>query len=102
MCREAPVGILVCGDREIESLDGYIALNCAAATENILLAAHELELGSVWIAVYPREERIRIFKELLGLPENILPVAMVAIGYPDEKKNQPERFKPERIHYNGW
>ncbi|AFN74736.1 nitroreductase [Melioribacter roseus P3M-2] len=102
MCREAPIGILICGDREIESLDGYIALNCAAATENILLAAHELELGSVWIAVYPREERIRIFRELFGLPENILPVAMVAIGYPDEKKNQPERFKPERIHYNGW
>lgn len=102
MCRESPVGILICGDREIENLEGYIALNCAVAAENILLAAHELDLGSVWIAVYPRQERIKIFKELFNLPDTILPIAMIAIGYPDEKKNQPERFKPERIHYNSW
>lgn len=59
MLYKAPLALAVCGDLGKESNDRYLALNCAAATQNILLAAHGLNLGAVWIAVYPREERIK-------------------------------------------
>ena len=64
MCRQASHAIFVCGDVNIEKLEGYISLNCAAATQNILLAAHELGLGSVWLGVYPRKERMNPLAKL--------------------------------------
>lgn len=102
MLKEAPMAILVCGDQSIDENVGYLAQNCAAATQNILLAAHDLGLGSVWLGVYPREPRIQAMKELFNLPEHVLPISLIAIGYPDEEKPRPERFIPERVHYEGW
>ena len=100
MCNEASHAILVCGDRQLEKLEGYIALDCGAATQNILLAAHDLGLGAVWLGVYPRTERIDPISKLFNLPENIIPVSLVAIGIPSEKKDAPQRFNPSRIHFN--
>lgn len=102
MCYDAPLAILVCGDLDIEKLEGYIALNCAAATQNILLAAYDLGLGSVWLGVYPRKERMEPLSKLLKLPKNILPISLIVLGYPYEQIAKPERFKPERIHFNAW
>ena len=102
MCYEASLAILVCGDINIENLEGYIAVNCAAATQNILLAAHDLGLGSVWLGVYPRKERMEPLSKLFNLPQNIIPVSLVALGYPNEQINMPGRFKLERIHFNKW
>jgi len=92
----------VCGDSGIEKNTGYLALNCAAATENILLAAHSIGLGAVWLGVFPREERVSKLKDLLKLPDSIIPVSLVAIGYPAEEKSRPERFHPGKIHLNQW
>jgi nitroreductase len=58
MLHQAPLAILVCGDRHLEKEEGYLTINCAAATQNILLAAYESGLGSVWLGVYPRTERM--------------------------------------------
>ena len=102
MCYEAPLAILVCGDKTIEKLDGYIAQNCAAATQNILLAAFNLGLGSVWLGVYPRIKRMEPISKLFKLPPHILPVSLVAIGYPDETKARPERFNKYHIHKDTW
>ncbi|MCX7797224.1 MAG: nitroreductase family protein [Melioribacter sp.] len=102
MCYDAPLAIMVCGDLNLEPLEGYIAINCAAATQNLLLAAHDLGLGAVWLGVYPRKERMEKLSKFFGLPSNIIPVSLVAIGYPAENKEKPERFNPERIHYNSW
>jgi len=82
MCRQAPLGILVCGDTTLEKYPGYWIQDCSAATQNLLLAAHDLGLGAVWTGVYPREERIRGFREAFKLPDHILPLAFVVIGYP--------------------
>lgn len=94
--------ILVCGDDQLQHDDGYYVVDCGAATQNLLLAAHMLGIGACWIGVHPREERKRRFSELFGLPEHVHPFAMVSLGYPDEEKSTPERFRPERIHYNTW
>ena len=102
MCYQASHAILVCGDSQIEKLEGYVAINCAAATQNILLAAHDKGLGAVWLGVYPRKERMEPVAKMFELPENIIPVSLIALGYPAEIKDSPERFKEERIHCNKW
>ena len=52
MLAEAPLAILVCGDKILEPIEGYLNTNCSVATQNILLAAHDLGLGSVWLGIY--------------------------------------------------
>ncbi|MGB9663563.1 MAG: nitroreductase family protein [Ignavibacteria bacterium] len=102
MLREAPLGIVVCGDIEIEITIEYIVQDCSAATQNMLLVAHNFGLGAVWLGIYPREPRIKALRELLNIPENVIPISMIAIGYPAEKKLPENRFKPERVHYETW
>ncbi|MBD3304475.1 hypothetical protein GF343_04985 [Candidatus Woesearchaeota archaeon] len=52
--------------------------------------------------MYPRQERIKGYRKLLNLPEHILPVAFVPIGYPAEKKSKENRYKQERVHKEKW
>lgn len=99
MLHEAPLAILACGDRRLEKEEGYLAINCAAATQNILLAAHESGLGSVWLGVYPRSERMNQLAGYLRLPEYLMPVALIAIGWPNENRPYPERFEKEKISW---
>jgi nitroreductase len=102
MIVDAPLAILVCGNLKIETAQGYWVIDCAAATQNLLLAAHALGLGAVWTGVYPREERMDGLTALLDLPEYILPHSLVVLGFPAQELHQQERFNPERIHFNGW
>ncbi len=97
MLKTAPAAILVCGDKNIEPMEGYLALNCANACQNIMLGALEHGVGTCWIAVYPREERIKLISEIFSLPENHLPIALLAVGYPDEEKKPADRFEKEKI-----
>ncbi len=102
MLKEAPLAIVVCADENIEKTEGYWVQDCSAATQNIMLAAHTMNLGSVWLGVYPREERIQAIKALFNLPQNIHPLSIIAIGHADEQKEIPLRFLKERIHNNHW
>ena len=102
MLADAALAILVCGDKSIDNNTGYLIQDCAAATQNILLAAHGLHLGAVWIGIYPREERMKKISALTGLPEEILPVSVVSIGIPNEQKTAAGRFRKDRIHINRW
>jgi nitroreductase len=102
MVKQAAVAILVCEDPSLEVYSGRGPLDCANATENMLLAAHALGLGAVWVGIYPVEERINGMRKLLGIPSQVIPLALVSIGYPDEKLPVESRFKPERVHYERW
>jgi nitroreductase len=102
MLKDAALAILVCGDKNIDNNVGYLIQDCAAATQNILLAAHGLDLGAVWIGIYPREERIKKIVDLMVLPDEILPVSIISIGIPGEQKTTQDRYKKERIHLNKW
>ncbi len=102
MLMEAPLAIAVCGDLYLEKNKGMWVQDCSAATENILIAAHAKGLGAVWLGVYPREERVLALRKLLVIPEHVIPLAVVAIGYPGEKKSPAKRFSKTRIHYNKW
>lgn len=102
MLRQASVAIAVVGDPTIEALKGRWVLDCAAATENMLIAANALGLGGCWVGIYPVEERIRELRELLKMPDHVVPFSMVSVGYSAEKKQPPDRFRQERIHYERW
>ena len=86
------LAIVVCGEKEKAhgGDKGYMLLDCAAAMENILLAATFLGLGSCWLGVHPRAEREAAIRSVLGIPSNITPVGIAAIGY---IKGQPHRAR---------
>ena len=102
MLHQAPAAILVCGDLGLEKHVGYWVQDCAAAVENMLLEIVDQGLGGVWLGVYPREDRVEGLRKLLGIPENIVPFALIAAGHPDEKKSLKSEFHKERIRRNHW
>ena len=102
MAAEAPLAILVCSDTTLEQVPGYWVIDCSAAVQNLLLAAHALGLGAVWCGVYPQQERVEGFRRLLGLPKHVIPHSLVPLGYPAEQPPQEERYRADRVHHNGW
>lgn len=102
MLKEANVAILVCGDLKAEKHKGFWVQDCSAATQNILIAAEALGLGAVWLGVYPREDRIAGIRQLLGLPERIVPLSLIPVGYKGEQKPPANRYDASRVHHNGW
>ena len=98
----APVCIMVCGDKEKELAEGFYQVDCSAAIENILLAAKALGLDTCWMGIYPWAEVMQAFSNEFGLPENIEPFALIALGYGMEKIPRPERNLESKVHYNKW
>lgn len=102
MLMSAQAAILLCGDLSLEKHKGYWVQDCAACVQNMLLGAHAQKLGAVWLGVYPRQDRVDAFKKLFRLPEQVIPFALVPVGYPDEQKEQANRFHASRIHHEQW
>ena len=104
MIAKAPVVIVVCGqivDEEGAPNNNWTA-DCAAATENLLLAAEALDLGAVWTASYPYEDRMTPAIEALALPDNVRPYCVVPVGYPAVDDKPKDKWKPGNIHYDRW
>ena len=103
MLRNAPLAIVVCGDLN-KALGGpmreFWIQDASAATENLLLAAHALGLGAVWTGLYPNIERAGQVAQILGMPETMMPLCTVIIGYPDEQPAPKDKWKPENVSYN--
>lgn len=115
MISAAPVVIVVCGETtwthkpwgqpdapDVTEPNRNWTADCAAATENLLLAAEAIGLGAVWTACYPYEERMATTIETLGIPENVLPYCIVPVGYPGGDETPKDKWKPENIHYEKW
>lgn len=103
MVKQAPAAIVVCGEPALEKYEGYWVLDCSIATENLLLAAHAKGLGAVWCGVYPTKDRVDALKKLLALPEQIVPFALVPIGFPAKYPDAVlDRFDAARVHGNRW
>ncbi len=103
MLRKAPLAIVVCGDLD-KAIEGdgrdFWIQDASAATENLLLAAHAMGLGAVWTGLYPAEERCNAVKKVFALPDNIIPLDIVVIGYPAENPQPKDKFKEDNISYN--
>jgi nitroreductase len=103
MLAEASHAIAVCGDDRLQNGVDYYKLDCSNASQNILLAAHSMGLGAVWLAVEPRKERIDAIVRILGLPSHIHPVSIISVGVPVSiPTNLPERFEEAKIRMNKW
>jgi nitroreductase len=103
MLAKASHAIVLCGDETLQNGPGYYPLDCSAATQNILLAAHALGYGAVWLGVEPRIERKKAISEIFGLPPHVHPVSIVSIGIPVKIPEKiPDRFEPEKIRKNHW
>jgi nitroreductase len=102
MLKQSAAAIFVCGDSSIEKNESWLLQNCSASIQNILISAYGLGLGSCWIAIHGMDDVYKSVKAQFKLPENIVPLALISLGYPDEVVKAEERFKEEKIHYNNW
>lgn len=102
MLKTAQAAILICGDLNLDKNIDYLQQNCSAATQNLMLWAHGVGIGSCWIGVYPVKEIIDGLRSLFNLPEHVIPISLVSLGYPAENPIADERFKSEKIHFNKW
>jgi nitroreductase len=102
MVLKAPAAIIICGDLKVEMNIDYLAQDCSAATQNALLAIHELKLGGVWVSSYPNKDTVDGIRKYYGIPENIVPVSIISFGYPAEEVKNEDRFNKSRIHSNKW
>lgn len=99
----APLSIIVCSNLEREKpAQGYFAQDCAAAIQNMLLSAHALGLGSVWMGVYPGQDKVDNIKAAFALPVHIQPVAVVVFGYAAEEKADQDRYDDNKVHFEQW
>ncbi|MFX4260856.1 nitroreductase family protein [Pelotomaculum propionicicum] len=104
MLKQAPAAIIVCADMNRDKYPGvgYWVQDCAAATENILIAAQDLGLGACWLGMYPKNDRVEGLRRLLNIPEHIVPFSGIALGYPASAKSPGSRYDQTRVHRNGW
>lgn len=104
MLDKAGAAIVVCGipDKDEVYSKDYWVMDCSTATENILLAAHALGLGSVWTAVYVNKDRVKAVREILNIPDNIIPLNVLPIGVPKDLGHPIDKFKVENIHWEKW
>jgi len=102
MLKQAPLAVVVCGDARVAKMPQYCDQDCSAATQNLLLAAHALGLGAVWLGVHPEPDRVAATRKLLHLPDEVTPLCVVAIGRPAEQKEPADRYDPTRVRRNRW
>lgn len=94
---EASIGILICARPDLQQgiVDGFYPQDCGAAAENILLQSLALGYGSCWCGIYPREERVELFKKEFNLTS--VPVALIVIGTPDEEPKEKGFYEPDKV-----
>jgi len=98
----APHAVAVCGDMSLAKWEAFWPIDCAVATQNLLLAAHAHGLGAVWLGCSTRAERAAVLREVLELPEHVQPFALVPIGFAAEEIPPIERYQADRVHRDRW
>lgn len=102
MLEQSTFMVVVCGDVSKEIYPGFWPQDCSCAAQNMQLAAHDIGIGCVWIAVHPLKEREELLRKVLEIPEAITPFALLAMGVPNEVNAPEYRFDEERLHSNKW
>jgi nitroreductase len=98
----APAAIVVLGNPGLAhntSGKHFWVQDCSAATENILIAAAGLGLGAVWIGVYPLPSVMKAVREILAIPEDVFPLCLVMVGWPDENKPARTQYEERRVYW---
>jgi nitroreductase len=100
--KDISCAIVVAGDMSVGAPEEFWAQECSAAAMNILNVVEEMELGAVWIGVFPIANEITFVKNNLGLPDNVTPLNIIPIGYPAKQPEPKVRYNEERVHFPIW
>jgi nitroreductase len=99
MCADAPLVFVVCGH---EGHSDHWVEDTSAATENLLLAVTALDLGAVWIGIYPQPQPEAHVRKVLGIPDEVRVLCLVAVGHPAETKPPHTKYDESNVHYDGY
>ncbi len=94
MVAEAPAAVVMMGDKGSE----WWADDCAAATENLLLAAANLGLGTVWCGI--KENDAKTVRKILGAPDRLGVLCIIPIGYPAESPSPHTKYRQDKVHWD--
>lgn len=98
MAPKSPVSVLVCGNLQKEKYAGFWVQDCSAAIQNMLLAARAQGIATVWCGIHPIEERVAAFRTAFNLPDHIMPLGLVVMGYSDQPFTERKVFDAQKIH----
>jgi len=102
MINQANVCIIVCGDKNIQGIIEFLIEDCSAVTQNMLLAIHSLNLGAVWCGIIMNSVMYKYLLKKFEMPDKIIPINLISIGYPNEIKKAKIIFDRNKVHYNKW
>lgn len=104
MLFQATAAIVVCAVKEKahRQSEEFAIIDATLASENILLAAESLGLGSIWTAAYPYEDRQNIVRNALNIPNDIIPLNVIPIGFPTGEDLPKEKYNESKIHWEKW
>ncbi len=104
MLANAGAAIIICAipEKAFEESTEFAIIDCSLAGENILLTVESLGLGAVWTAAYPDAKRMSTVRNVLGIPENVIPLNVIPIGHPTGEDKPKDKFKEENIHWEKW
>ena len=103
MLYSAPLAVVVCADPSRSELAAmYWEQDCAAAMQNLLLAAHALGLAGVWLGVRHDPARERALRDVLDIPQSVNVLGVAAMGYPLETRDPHKGVEPGFLHVNRW
>lgn len=100
MLETAPLCLAIVADKTLQPVKDFQINDGSAAIENILLCAHGLGLGAVWLGVIHFQPWYNVIIERLKLSENMVPIGLISLGHPGETKNAEDRFDLSKIHYD--
>lgn len=92
--------IIVCGDKGIQGMNEFLFEDCSAAAQNMLLAAHGLGLGATWCSLPKASERYKYVCNFYALREKIIPIAIIALGYPAENRESIPRYDEAKVFWD--
>ena len=101
----ADMAIFVCGDMEraFKPVPDFWVVDASIAAQNMVLAAHAMGIGSVWLGNWPAADRMTSYKALFELPEHIVPHSIIAFGYPKEESTKEKLlYEADRVHFEKW
>lgn len=104
MIVKAGTAIVVCAVPEEAAMnsEAFAILDCTCASENILLAAEAFDLGAVWTAVYPNKELMDFVRKELNIPQDVIPLNVIPVGYPTGEEEAQDKYDPRNIHWEKW
>ncbi len=105
MLSKAGAAIIVCGlpDKDAAVAPKFWTIDCTAASENILLAAHALGYGALWTAVYPDNAKMTAVRSLLHIPDNVIPLNVIPVGVPVPGADPvKDKFSTDNVHREQW